>query len=121
MSAPIPKWRRFTLAATVINVYAFASDDLTALTEISVPKGAVILDILNDKPGVPAYSGVEIELWKDGMPTGRTFFSQSLNPTSAGRGSIGPIPVTPGRIGFRCRPTALTSLGPYNFIVKLDR
>lgn len=116
-----PKWRRFTMAARTINTYGFATDDLTALTELSIPKGAVILDILTDVAGVPAYSGVEIELWKDGMPTGRTWFSQSLNPTSAGRGAIGPVSVTPGRIGFRCRPTAATSVGPYNFIVKLDR
>jgi hypothetical protein len=119
-SSNIPITRRFTLANTTVNTSAFATDDITGIAEYAVPNGAVILDVVGDVPALPAYPGVQVELYKNGIATGRLFFSQSLNPTSAGRINIGPIPLSPGRISFRCTPTLATSLR-FNFLVKFDR
>lgn len=116
----IPVIRRFSINGQAVNTYGFATDDITGLTEFTLPRGAVIQDIVGDVPALPAYPGVEVELYKDGMPTGRTFFSQSMNPTSAGRMAVGPIPISPGKVGFRMRPTLATSLR-FNILVKFDR
>lgn len=118
---PVPRIKRLTAAGGVgLNAYQFATEEVTGLAEIAIPQGAVITDIVDDAR-IAGYAGVEIELFKDGNPTGRYFYSRSLNPTTAGRIAVGPIPITSGRISFRCRFTAATSTGPYNFLVKLDR
>lgn len=116
----IPVIRRFSLTGQTINTYGFMTDDITGLTEFTLPRGANIMDIVGDVPTLPAYPGVEVELYKDGMPTGRTFFSQSMNPTSAGRMAVGLIPISAGKVGFRMKPTLATSLR-FNILVKFDR
>jgi hypothetical protein len=116
----IPIFRRFSSNNPTVNNYAMATDNISGLTEFALPHGANILDIIGDVPTLPGYPGVELELFKDSLPTGRSFFSQSLNPTSAGRANIGPIPVSPGRVSFRLKPTLATSLS-FSFLVKFDR
>ena len=116
----VPIIRRFTLANTTVNTSAFATDDLSGLTTLSLPKGATILDIVGDVDGIPAYPGVQVELYKNSIATGRAFYSQSMSPASAGRINVGPIPISAGNIMFRCTPTLATSLR-YNFLVKLSQ
>lgn len=117
---PVPRIRRFTTPYGAINTYVFATDDITGIPEVALPQGSVILDIVDDAR-VAGFAGVELELYKDGNPTGRYFFSRSLNPTTAGRIAVGPIAIGPGRISFRARHTAATSLADYSFLVKFDR
>lgn len=117
---PVPKIKRFTTVAQLVNIPAFALEDETGIAEIAIPQGAVILDIVDDAR-VAGYPGYMIELYKDGNPTSRRFYSRSLNPTTAGRIAVGPIAITAGRISFRCTPTLATSVGDYSFLVKLDR
>lgn len=130
MSSPstnpnVPRVRRFTCATAAVNTYGWATDDQTALQELPIPIANTILDIINaPNPtgvGTRAEARQELELWKDSMPTGRYFYSDMLNAASAGRMAVGPINIKPGKISFRYRHLAATSLEAYSFIIKLVR
>jgi len=112
-----PVIRRFTRATPAsLDQFAFATDDITGLTFYLATKRNQILDIVND-PDPPAGARYEIALYKNGVDTGRRFFSTSLSPASAGRIAIGPIDIEPGQIQFNVAQRAGT-LSSYSFIVK---
>ena len=119
MGAPI--WRRFTRAApAALNVFAFATDDISTLAFYRTPNDNVILDILSD-PAPAAGVAYEIDIWKNTLPTGRNYFSRTLDPASAGRAAIGPVDVVgPADLAFNVSQT-LGVVAAYNFVVKLDR
>lgn len=115
MAAPI--FRRWTRAAPgALDVFALATDDITALGFYTLGGNNSIIDIVSDPdPGALRY---EIRLFKNGIDTGRSWFSSSLNPGSAGRVAVGPVDISPGNIAFNVaqRAGALTA---YSFVVKL--
>lgn len=119
MGAPI--WRRFTRAAPgALNVFAFATDDITTLAFYRTPQDNVILDMLSD-PAPAAGVAYQIDVWKNNLATGRNFFSRTLDPASAGRAAIGPIDVVgPADLAFNVSQV-LGALAAYNFVVKLER
>jgi len=113
-----PLFRRFTRAAPgALNVFAFATDDITTLAFYNNAKPNQILDMVND-PQPAATLRYEIALFKNGLDTGRHFFTDSLNPNTAGRVAVGPIDITPGQVQFAVaqRFGALTA---FSFVVKL--
>jgi len=118
MVAPI--WRRFTRAAPgALNVFAFATDDITTLTFYRVQDNNTILDVLSD-PAPGAGVAYQIDIWKNGIATGRSLFSRTLDPASAGRAAVGPIDIVgPADVGFQVSQV-LGALAAYNFVVKLD-
>lgn len=115
MSMSPPLIRQFDAAApAALNVFAPSTDDVTKLTFLKTPQNT-ILDILsNPDPGALTYT---IELAKEFIPTGRRFMSSSLNPASAGRVAVGPIPISAANWAFLVAQTA-GALTAYNFIVK---
>jgi hypothetical protein len=118
MVAPI--FRRFTRAApAALSTYAFATDDVTGLTFYNLTTANQILDMVSD-PAPAAGVAYEIALFKNGVDTGRHFFSRSLDPASAGRVAVGPVDLAPGQIGFNVQQT-LGALAAYSFVVKLLR
>lgn len=118
MTAPI--WRRFTRAAPgALNVFAFATDDITTLAFYRLQNSNTILDILSD-PAPGAGVAYQVDLWKNGIATGRSFFSRTLDPASAGRAAIGPVDIIgPADSAFNVSQV-LGALAAYNFVVKFD-
>lgn len=116
MAAPI--FRRWTRAApAALDVFAFATDDITAETNYLLSQVTELQDLVSDPdPGALRY---EIRLFKNGIDSGRAFFSQGLNPASAGRVAIGPVRMSPGKLSFSVaqRSGALTA---YSFVTKLS-
>lgn len=111
-------FRRFTAAApAALNVFAASTDDVTSQTFYTLGENNAILDLVTD-PTPAAGLTYQISLFKNGIDTGRAFFSSSLNSTSAGRVSVGPIPISPGNIQFQTKQTA-GALTAFSFIVKL--
>ena len=115
-----PMFRRFTRAAPgALDVFAFATDDVTALTFYQLAQANQILDMVSD-PAPAAGVAYEIALFKNGIDTGRHFFSRSLDPASAGRVAVGPVDVSPGQLQFNVAQR-LGALAAYSFVVKLLR
>lgn len=116
MVAPI--FRRWTRAAPgALDVFAFASDDVTALTFYNLAVNNQILDIVSD-PAPGAGVAYEIALFKNGLDTGRHWFSRTLDPASAGRVAIGPVDIAAGQMQFNVAQR-LGALAAYNFVTKL--
>ncbi len=116
MAGP-PIWRRWTRAAPgALDVFALATDDVTTLGFYTLSQRNDILDMLND-PDPAAGLRYEIDILKNGIPTGRNFFTTAMSSASAGRGAIGPLGVGAGNINFSVaqRAGALTAT---SFIVK---
>lgn len=116
MAAPI--FRRWTRAAPgALDVFALATDDITALGFYTIGTMNSILDIVSD-PAPGAGVRYEIRLFKNGIDTGRSWFSNSLDPASAGRVAVGPVDLSPGNIAFNVAQR-LGALAAYSFVVKL--
>lgn len=119
MSAQEPIIRRYTRAAPgALNVDALATDDDTALTVQQLTIGNAILDITS-APQNAAGINYEIRLLKNNIQTGRTFFSVTMDPASAGRVVPGAIRLASGQIAYAVRQT-LGALTAYSFIVKYN-
>ena len=118
---PAPLFRRFTAAApAALNVFAFVPDDITALTFYQLVSNNALLDMVND-PTNAAGIRHEIVMFKNGLDTGRHWFTDSLDPASAGRVAVGPVDIIgPSQLQFSVgqRAGALTA---YSFLVKLAR
>lgn len=117
MGDNIPIQRRYTRAAPgALNVDALATDDDTALTVQQINVDNEIVDMFSaPQPG--AGVNYEIRLIKNNVQTGRTYFSVAIDPGSAGRSDIGPIPISPGQVAYQVRQV-LGALAAYSFVVK---
>jgi len=118
MVAPI--FRRITRAApAALGVFAFATDDESALTFYDNDTLNTILDIVND-PDPVAPVRYTIALFKGpAIDTGRRFFTTSLSPDSSGRVAIGPVDVLPGKIMWKISQEA-GGFAAYSALIKLD-
>lgn len=116
--AGAPIFRRWTRAAPgALDVFALATDDITAETNYLLSEMTDLQDLVSDPdPGALRY---EIRLFKNGIDSGRAFFSQGLNPGSAGRVAVGPLRMKPGKVSFSVaqRAGALTA---YSFVSKFS-
>ncbi len=130
--ANVPRLKRWTCGLSwpiagrrVAGTYYFAFDNETGLTEMTIATSNVILDIINSPNptavGTATEARNELELWKNGIATGRYFYSDAMNAASAGRMAVGPIALNPGRISFRNRTLSATSTEDFSFIIKLAR
>lgn len=116
--ATIPIFRRFTrLLPVALDVFLLATDDITALGFYNLAGTRDLLDIVNDPD--PAALRYEIRLLKNGIDTGRSWFSTGLNPASSGRIAIGPVPIAAGNISFAVAQR-LGALTAYSFVIKLS-
>lgn len=113
-----PLIRRFTrVLPLALNAFVLATDDETALTFIRITSNNAILDVLSS-PQPAAGVNYVIHVWKNGIDTGRRFYSEQLDPASAGRIAVGPIGLSPGDYFFNVAQT-LGVLAAYSFVVKL--
>jgi hypothetical protein len=98
---PAPIIRRYTTvpAPLALNVFAAMQDDITALTFQSLNSSNSIQDMLMD-PFPAAGLRYEFRLFKSGLDSGRSSFSDSMNPASGGRIAVGPITLTAGQLSF---------------------
>src|SRR5215510_1896304 len=111
-----PLIRRYNRAApAALNAFALATDQVSTQTFTRLPGPNTLLDILSSPD--PAALLYEIRLLKEFIETGRSFFSESLNPGSAGRVAVGPINLSPANYAFNVAQTS-GALTAYNFIVK---
>lgn len=112
----VPMLRRFSITAPgALATDVVATDDESALAFFN-PGQNVILDIVSDPaPGAGVY--YTIALYKGGVDTGRRFYSTGLDPASAGRVVVGPLPLTPGNYQLRIRQT-LGALAAYSCVLK---
>ncbi len=117
--ADIPIFRRFTRAApAALDVFLLATDDITALGFYTLAGTRVLLDMVNS-PDPAAGLRYEVRLLKNGVDTGRSWFSDTLSPASAGRVAIGPVPIGAGNIAFSVAQR-LGALTAYSFVIKLS-
>jgi len=116
MAAPL--FRRWTRAAPgALDVFALSTDDITAETNYLLAGMTELQDLVSDPdPGALRY---EIRLFKNGIDTGRSWFSQGLNPGSAGRVAIGPVSMKPGKVSFSVAQRA-GALAAYSFVSKFS-
>lgn len=111
-----PLIRRYTRAApAALNTFALATDNYSSLTFTKIPTQNVILDVINSPD--PAALTYEIRLLKEFQETARSFFSEQLNPASAGRVAVGPIGISPANYAYNVQQTA-GALTAYSFAVK---
>jgi len=116
---PAPIFRRFTRAVPgALNVFLLATDDITTETSYLLAQQTNLLDIVND-PDPAAGLRYEIRLFKNGIDTGRGWFSTSISPASAGRVAIGPVTMKAGRMAFAIAQRA-GALTVYSIVVKLS-
>lgn len=119
MAAPI--FRRFTRAApAALDVFAFCTDDVSALTFYQLAGPNALLDLVND-PDPAAGLRYQVSLFRNSLDTGRSWFSNSLSAASAGRVAVGPVDIKgPSQIQLNVaqRAGALTA---QSFVVKLAR
>lgn len=99
-----------------LDAFLNATDDITAQAFARIPNPNAIQDIVSD-PNPAAGVRYEIQLTKEGIQTGRGFFSGSLNPDSAGRMAVGPINLSPANYYYSVAQR-LGALTAYSFLVK---
>lgn len=117
MGDNIPIQRRYTRAAPgALNVDALATDDDTAQAVQQLNDTNEIVDLFS-APQPAAGVNYEMRLLKNNVQTGRTFFSVAVDPASAGRSDIGPLPLDKGQIAWAVRQV-LGALTAYSFVVK---
>ena len=117
MATPI--MRRYTrILPVALNVDVLATDDETALAVQQMNGPNAILDMYS-APQNAAGVNYEIRLLKNGVQTGRTFYSVAMDPASAGRSAVGPIDLTAGQYAYTVRQT-LGALTAYSFVVKYN-
>jgi len=98
MVAPI--FRRWTRVLPIaLGAFIPATDDITTQSFYNNVGANEVLDAVND-PQPAATLRYEIAMFRNGIDTGRHFFTDSMNPGSAGRPSVGPIDIQPGQIQF---------------------
>jgi len=116
MAAPI--FRRWTHATAAVNVFALATDDVTSETNYLLARNTELLDIVSSvAPTLPGR--YEIRLFKNGIDTGRAWFSEGLDPASAGRVAVGPVAMVPGKMQFSVANRGGSAIA-YSFTVKLS-
>lgn len=114
-----PIFRRFTrLLPVALDVFLLATDDITALGFYTLARTTEIQDIVND-PDPAAGLRYEIRLLKNGIDTGRGWFTTGLSPASAGRVAIGPVAIGPSNIAFSVAQR-LGALTATSFVVKFS-
>jgi hypothetical protein len=89
--------RLFTVSSSDGNM----TDNETGLTSFLLTKPNVILDIVNVEKGTG--DDPVIKLIKNGADTGRRFYAKAMDPSSAGRISVGPLGLGPGQYQFYCQ------------------
>lgn len=113
----IPIQRRYTRALPgALNVDALATDNDTTLAVQQLNVDNDIIDMFTS-PAPAAGIDYEIRLLKNNVQTGRTFFSNAMNPGSAGRSIPGPIGMSSGQIAYQVRQV-LGALAAMSFVVK---
>ena len=118
MSAPMIK--RFTRALpAALGAFVFATDDETGLVFLRVNGSNAIIDVVNS-PDPAAGLTYQINIWKNGVDTGRRWFSEAMSPASAGRMSMGGIALSQGDYYFSVAQTA-GALTATSFIIKLSK
>ncbi|MCI0527892.1 MAG: hypothetical protein L0Y56_10690 [Nitrospira sp.] len=114
-----PLVRRFTRALpAALDTFANATDDITGLTFVKIAQKNKIVDMVND-PDPAAGLRYENQFTKEGIQTGRGFFSTSLSSASAGRIDPGGINLSMGNYFFSVAQRA-GALAAYSFIVKFE-
>ena len=117
MAAPI--LRRYTRIVPVsLNTDVAATDDDTAQSVQQINSSNAILDVFS-APQNAAGINYEIRLMKNGIQTGRTFYSVGMDPASAGRSAVGPIDLSPAQYAYMVRQT-LGAVTAYSFVVKYN-
>lgn len=101
-----------------LNTDVLATDDETTLAFQQLNQPNAILDIYS-APQNAAGINHEVRLLKNNIQTGRTFFSVSQDPASAGRAAVGPIDLGPSLIAYSARQV-LGALTAYSFVVKYN-
>jgi len=86
-----PMIRLFTIGTSDGNM----TDNETGLTAFDLTKPNVILDVVNVEKG--SADDPIIKLIKNGADTGRRFYAKAMDPASAGRISVGPLGLGPGK------------------------
>ncbi|MEM2169861.1 MAG: hypothetical protein QW186_08710 [Candidatus Bathyarchaeia archaeon] len=116
---PAPMIRKFKATISALNTEVRALDQETNEYQFILTKPNTILDITNS-PNPSSGNYYVIRLFKNGVDTGRRFYSEALDPSSAGRMAVGPLDLSPGQYQFRVTQTAGTA-ADYGFIVKFAR
>lgn len=117
MTDGVPIQQRYTRALPgALNVDAPATNDDTTQQVQQLNENNDIVDMVSS-PAPAAGVDYEIRLIKNNVPTGRTFFSNAMNPGSAGRVDIGPVGLSKGQILYQVRQV-LGALAAYSFVVK---
>jgi len=114
----VPIQRRMTRAAPgALNVFALASDDITALTFHQMTKANALIDLFS-APQNAAGINYEIRILANGIEVGPAAFSIASDPASAGRAAIGPVSINGNtQIAYNVAQT-LGALTAYSFVVK---
>lgn len=94
------------LAAGVLGTPVLMTDAETGLTFVNITRNNAILDVVNNPLAVVAGDFYTINLLKNGIDTGRRFYSQAMASASAGRIAVGPIMLSPGNYSFLITQTA---------------
>jgi len=95
-------------------------DQVTQLTFIQLSTPNSILDIYNspDASGGLNTNIYEYELLKNSISTGRTFYSESMSTSSAGRAAVGPISISPGQLQMTSKQTLGTAAAQSDIVIK---
>lgn len=113
----VPIQQRYTRALPgALNVDAPATNDDTTQSVQQLNNDNDIEDMLSS-PAPAAGIDYEVRLIKNNVPTGRIYFSNAMNPGSAGRVKIGPVGLSSGQILYQVRQV-LGALAAYSFVVK---
>lgn len=76
-------------------------------------------DLVSD-PAPGAGVRYEIHMMKNGIENGRNFFSDGLNPASAGRVAVGPVDLIAGKLQFNTTQRA-GAQAAYSYVMKLAK
>lgn len=114
----VPIQRRMTRAAPgALNVFALASDDITALTFHQMTRANALVDLYS-APQPAAGVNYEIRILSGGIEVGPAAFSVASDPASAGRSAIGPIDIKANtQLAYNVAQT-LGAVAAYSFVVK---
>jgi len=114
----VPIQRRMTRALPgALNVFALATDDITALTFHQMTKPNNLVDAYS-APQNAAGINYEIRILANGIEVGPAAFSVGMDPASAGRAAIGPISINGNtQLAYNVSQN-LGALTAYSFVVK---
>jgi hypothetical protein len=117
----IPIQRRMSKPnAGTAGVAELMVDQVTQLTFIQLSTPNQVLDIYNspDPSGGINTNIYEYELLKNSISTGRTFYSESMSTSSAGRAAVGPISISPGQLQMTSKQTLGTAAAQSDIVIK---